>query len=99
MHHQDLEVIDELEEEIGGLQLKNGEMEERHAQAVSVLHKDVAENKLHFERTKKDLETEKREHLRNVIKLQQEIAKFKGSADAEVEKRAEIENAVKAHQA
>ena len=99
LHHQDLEVIDELEEEISGLQGKVGEIEEKHTQIVSALHKDVAENKLHFDRTKKDLDTEKREHLRNVIKLQQEIAKFKGNADAEAAKRVEMESAVKAHQA
>ena len=38
-------------------------------QIVGSLHKEVAERKMAIERLKRDLDTEKREHLRNVIKV------------------------------
>lgn len=45
------------------------EIEQRHGQIVGSLHKEVAERKMAIERLKRDLDTEKREHLRNVIKV------------------------------
>lgn len=44
-------------------------------------HKDIADHKLSNDRLKSSLEDEKREHLRNVVKLQQEITKFRAHAE------------------
>mgnify|MGYP000176658240 CR=1 FL=1 len=64
-------MIEELEGDIKVLQTKVDDIETRHSQTVAALHRDIAGHKLNSERLKKALEEEKREHLKNVIKLQQ----------------------------
>jgi hypothetical protein len=76
-----------LQEQVEGV-------EQRHAQIVSQLHHDVAQSKLTMDRTKKELENEKREHLRNVIKLQQEISKFKNTSEAHAASAKQLTQAV-----
>eukprot|EP00039_Didymoeca_costata_P006962 m.94940 g.94940 ORF g.94940 m.94940 type:complete len:1079 (+) comp13470_c0_seq1:169-3405(+) len=98
LHQQDLEVIEELEDDIKDLQAKVDEIEQRHAEIVGGLNKEVAAQKLNSDRLKRDLETEKREHIRNVIKLQQEIHKIKGEGQNMTERNTELEKLVAAYQ-
>lgn len=91
LHQQDLEVIEELEDDIRDLQAKVDEIEQRHAQIVASLHKDVAAQKLNGDRLKRDLETEKREHIRNVIKLHEEINKLRAEVQAHTARHGEME--------
>jgi hypothetical protein len=98
LHQQDVEEINELEEDLEAMEQKLGDAKEQNTSVVTALQKDVAEKTLRFDRTKKDLDTEKREHLRNVIKLQQEIAKFKGAADNEKATAQEMRALAQVHQ-